>query len=127
VVGNGWYGIPVFLLQAEIIYTDNSTQQFSTGQSSSTAPISWRVTSGPILSNSIYGGETFDARLEKPGWDLPGKPTYTISDRTEEWVTPKIVSSPGGTLVSELQEPNQGCGKLQTTLQNISRTWHLYF
>jgi alpha-L-rhamnosidase len=105
VVGNGWHGSPIFLLQAEITYADNSAQQFSTGGNSSTAPISWNVTSGPILSNSIYGGETYDARLEKPGWDSPGKPTYTISNRTEGWVTPKIVSSPGGTLVSQLQDP----------------------
>ncbi len=32
----------------------------------------WKTSTGPILFDSIYGGETYDARLEKPGWDKPG-------------------------------------------------------
>ena len=27
---------------------------------------------GPIVSDSVYDGETYDARLETPGWDMPG-------------------------------------------------------
>jgi alpha-L-rhamnosidase len=33
---------------------------------------SWRTTTGPILSSDNYDGETYDARLELPGWDRPG-------------------------------------------------------
>ncbi len=32
----------------------------------------WRVTSGPIVFSSVYGGEDYDARLEPRGWDQPG-------------------------------------------------------
>ncbi len=27
---------------------------------------------GPIVWNDIYDGETYDARLERSGWDSPG-------------------------------------------------------
>lgn len=30
----------------------------------------WKGISGPIVSDSIYNGETYDARLEQPGWTL---------------------------------------------------------
>ena len=32
----------------------------------------WRYDRSPITFNTIYGGEDYDARLEQPGWDLPG-------------------------------------------------------
>lgn len=33
---------------------------------------SWRATTGPILASDLYNGETYDARLEKPGWASAG-------------------------------------------------------
>ncbi|MFC3802389.1 family 78 glycoside hydrolase catalytic domain [Cohnella sp. GCM10012308] len=35
---------------------------------------SWLTKPSPLLANDIYDGETFDARLAQPGWDLPGFP-----------------------------------------------------
>ena len=32
----------------------------------------WRAATGPILASDLYDGETYDARLELPGWDAPG-------------------------------------------------------
>ncbi len=32
----------------------------------------WKASTGPILMSEIYHGETYDARLEKPGWSSPG-------------------------------------------------------
>ena len=32
----------------------------------------WRTTTGPVLASDNYNGETYDARLELPGWDEPG-------------------------------------------------------
>ena len=32
----------------------------------------WRASSGPVTYNDYYHGERYDARLEQPGWDLPG-------------------------------------------------------
>jgi alpha-L-rhamnosidase len=33
---------------------------------------SWKQTNGPIVLDDIYIGETYDSRLQTPGWDQPG-------------------------------------------------------
>jgi len=32
----------------------------------------WKVSEGPVLMAELYHGESYDARLEEPGWDAPG-------------------------------------------------------
>jgi alpha-L-rhamnosidase len=32
----------------------------------------WKASTGPILMSEIYSGETYDARLEQPGWSATG-------------------------------------------------------
>jgi alpha-L-rhamnosidase len=56
VVGHGWYGIPKLLLQMEIAYADGSSQVVYTAPRPEQ---SWQVTSGPIVLDSIYDGETY--------------------------------------------------------------------
>ena len=46
---------------------------------------SWRVTTGPILEAEHYHGETYDTRLEMPGWDAPG---FDDSSWSPAWVGP---------------------------------------
>ena len=83
-LGNGWYnplplrmwgrinirdhlagGRPQLVAQQNIEYEDGSVETVATDGS-------WRVTPGPILRNSVYLGEEYDARRELPGWDRPG-------------------------------------------------------
>jgi len=78
-VGEGWYAgrlmlvgpfpygtQPSMLLQLEIERADGTRQIVATDNS-------WRTTTdGPIRSSGIYDGEMYDARLEMPGWDMPG-------------------------------------------------------
>lgn len=105
IAGNGWYGMPKVLLQVEVVYADGATATFKTGGLSGDSPrLRWRVTSGPILANSVYDGETYDARLEKHGWDLPGGGSGK-TDRTEAWENLLPVEPPGGKLVSQMVEP----------------------
>jgi alpha-L-rhamnosidase len=59
----------------------------------------WRVTTGPITRNGIYDGETYDARLETPGWDAPGRP----DDKFFPFAM--LVEPPGGRLVAQSLEP----------------------
>jgi alpha-L-rhamnosidase len=85
-LGNGWYnplplkmwgrrnirdaltvGQPQCMLQLSIEYTDGRKEQIVTDDQ-------WKVASGPIIRNSIYIGEVYDARKEINGWNLPGKP-----------------------------------------------------
>lgn len=58
-------GPPRLICQLEIEYADGSSERVVSDDS-------WRVARGPIRRNSVYLGEAYDARLEMPGWDLPG-------------------------------------------------------
>ncbi len=63
---NNYYGDQLaLLLQLNIEYTDGTSELVTTDPS-------WKATTGPILSSEIYHGETYDARLEMPGWNLFG-------------------------------------------------------
>ena len=85
------------LVQLEITFTDGTTQRVVTDES-------WRASTGPILASDIYMGETYDARLEKPGWSAPG---YDASgwrgvralDRSK-----KILVAPEGPPVRRIEE-----------------------
>jgi len=46
-------------------YMDGTVEQIGTDNS-------WKAAAGPILKSDIYNGETYDARLEMPGWSSPG-------------------------------------------------------
>ena len=78
ILGDGWYcgylsgrvrntygDHPELLFQLEIRYKDGSSEQILSGKE-------WKWSTGPILASDIYDGEQYDARLEMPGWDLPG-------------------------------------------------------
>ena len=58
----------------------------------------WQVGRGPIIHNSLQEGETYDARLEVPGWDAPG---FDAS----RWSAACQVEPPGGALFSQLMPP----------------------
>jgi hypothetical protein len=34
--------------------------------------LAWTTAAGPVVADSVYDGETYDARLEQSGWDSPG-------------------------------------------------------
>jgi alpha-L-rhamnosidase len=59
----------------------------------------WLVGTGPILDNNIYGGETYDARLEIPGWDSPA------ALDAPSWGGAVVTDAPSGRLVSQRIEP----------------------
>ena len=56
-----WADRPAAFLQLELDYGDR-TEVIGTDTT-------WRATTGAVLANSLYDGETFDARLEPAGWD----------------------------------------------------------
>ena len=61
------YGPPPvrLLLELHLTYADGREEVI---RSDST----WRTAPSPVLISEIYDGETYDARLEQPGWDRPG-------------------------------------------------------
>ncbi|MGN8070845.1 family 78 glycoside hydrolase catalytic domain [Mucilaginibacter sp. 22184] len=63
----GFWGKKLGLLcQLQITYADGTVQNINTDGS-------WKGTKeGPIRSDGIYDGETYDARMEKSGWTAKG-------------------------------------------------------
>ena len=107
VLGNGWYNmhtravwdfdqapwreIPTMLCQLEVDFADGSSQMIASDST-------WKVSTGPILFESIRSGETYDARLEKYGWDT------AYYDDTE-WTTARVVPGPEGKRLAQAIPP----------------------
>ena len=86
------FGFPKLLLHLRVEHTDGSISEI-------VSDASWKLTcDGPILSDSEYDGETYDARNELTGWSRPG-----FDD--SRWQSAQILRAPGGTLCAEMQEP----------------------
>ena len=82
-----WWGEPKLKLELDITYSDGTSQRILSDGS-------WQVTGGPTRSETLWFGETYDARLEQPGWNQPGfAPTG--------WTPAVTVDAPGGTLRSQ--------------------------
>lgn len=80
-LGNGWYNHqstavwyfdrapwrnrPAFCMDVRVTYEDGSTETITTDHS-------WKTSPSPLIFNSIYTAEHYDARLEQPGWNKTG-------------------------------------------------------
>lgn len=62
VEGRMWYDVPKMIFQLHIEYKDGTTETIVSDQT-------WKVTTGPILHDAIFTGETYDARLELVNWN----------------------------------------------------------
>lgn len=97
--GSTWYGLrfsflspPTRLLaQLRIDYTDGTHEIVATDEN-------WTTAQAPILASEIYAGETYDARLEQPGWD---QPAFNHSG----WTSAKIAAAPPAILSAEVTTP----------------------
>ena len=58
----------------------------------------WKSATGPVLASDIYNGETYDARLERPGWSAPG-----YDDKG--WASVKVVEPPARALIAPAGPP----------------------
>ncbi|MEV5427936.1 family 78 glycoside hydrolase catalytic domain [Streptomyces sp. NPDC052701] len=86
-----WHGEPRLLAQLEIDHPDGSrTTVVSDGD--------WRLAEGPTLTNSLYAGETYDARLAPGGWTAPG-----FDDGG--WRAAGVQRAPAGTLRAQPHDP----------------------
>lgn len=66
ILGQNMYGKQLRLLaQMEIEYEDGRRETVASDSS-------WKAAFGPILLSDMQAGETYDARLQMPGWDRPG-------------------------------------------------------
>lgn len=115
-LGPGWYkGTLSFLrihhfygpytalsLRLDVVYTDGTKESFYSDDS-------WKGSDSPVVLSELYDGESYDARLEQPGWDAPDfnddgwrcarfvestatsiEPQYGSAVKKNEQVSPKL-------------------------------------
>ena len=87
-LGNGWYKSRALLFQLNVELEDGSV-------ASLVSDTSWKAADGPITTDIIYDGETYDARLETTGWERPG-----FDD--SGWPAAEAVKGPAGVLSAQL-------------------------
>jgi alpha-L-rhamnosidase len=109
-VGNGWYnplpllmwgarnirealptGRPRFICQLFLEFEDGSTENIISDDT-------WKFREGPVLRNSIFLGEIYDARKEIEGWNEPG-----LDEK--DWKIAELAPQISGTLKSQPQPP----------------------
>lgn len=107
ILGNGWYNHqscsewdfhkavwrnrPSFCMEMHVVYTDGDTETVCSDNT-------WKTTLGPIIFNSIYTGEHYDARKELSGWD-----TNKYDDK--EWKFSTITNAPSKRITAQALNP----------------------
>ncbi len=106
-LGNGWYNHqstavwffheapwrarPKFCMDLRITYEDGTVETISTDRD-------WKTSLSPVVFNSIYTAEHYDARLEQPGWNNAG-----FDD--SGWKNSINTAAPSQNIVSQLMHP----------------------
>ena len=86
-----WFGHKKAIAQIRLTFKDGTSQVITTDSD-------WRWSHGPITYNCVYDGETYDARLEQEGWNMPG-----FNDSS--WQKVSVFSKPSVRLVSHEMPP----------------------
>jgi hypothetical protein len=102
--GFRWLGPKQAIVLIDVTYTDGSHHTITTDPS-------WKWSTGAIVGNDIYNGETYDARLAQQGWDRPG-----FDD--SQWQPTKAVAAPSTDLAPNTMPPI----RLAETLRPIALT-----
>jgi hypothetical protein len=98
-LGNGWYankgmrnfGPLKLIAQLHIVFTDGRIENIVTDTT-------WKANISPFTLAMSNGTESYDARLEEPGWDEP-------SGNDVNWAHSVLVASPVGKLFAQSEPP----------------------
>jgi alpha-L-rhamnosidase len=94
-VGLGWQGVYgdalAFIAKLHVIYADGSEEAFVSDGS-------WQASEGPFVKADLQDGESYDARLEQPGWDRTDFDTST-------WSPVEVLADDISELVPQPDEP----------------------
>lgn len=106
-LGNGWYNHqstavwlfdktiwrnrPRCLINIKITYSDNTSETITTDET-------WKTADSPVIFNSIYTGEHYDARKEITNWN---KPDFNDNN----WKKAVVATAPSSKLVSQQMHP----------------------
>ncbi len=99
--GNLDYGKPTGKMVVKVFYDDGSIEEIYSDKE-------WKVSTGPIVFDNVYAGETYDARYELSGWNTNG---YDDS----QWKTPSIEKPDVGALRAQNLPPIRKIKELEPT------------
>lgn len=128
-LGNGWYNHqstavwnfhkapwrarPTFCLDLRITYDDGSVETITSGKA-------WKTALSPVVFNSIYTAEHYDARLEQPGWN-------TINFDDSAWKESIYRATPSTNIVAQVLYPIRNVEAIPAkSLTKINDTTFLY-
>jgi alpha-L-rhamnosidase len=128
-LGNGWYNHqstavwdfhkanwrarPTFCLDLRITYEDGSVETISSGKE-------WKTALSPVIFNSIYTAEHYDARLEQPGWN-----TTDFDD--SKWKNVYFRSAPSSNIVAQAMHPIRNVEKISAkSIRKFNDTTYLF-
>ncbi len=116
-LGNGWYNHqstavwdfhkahwrarPRVCVNLRIEYNDNTVETVVTDAT-------WKTSLSPLIFNSIYTAEHYDARKEQPGWDSP-----EFDDAN--WKAAVVVNSPTASIQSQVMQPIRRVARITPT------------
>lgn len=131
ILGNGWYNHqslavwnferapwrdrPAFCMDLRITYADGSTETITTDKS-------WKTSLSPVVYNSIYTGQHYDARKEQPGWN-------TIHFDDSKWERVINRKAPSNNIVAQVLQPIRYVETLSpvTIAQKNDTSWLVNF
>lgn len=128
-LGNGWYNHqstavwyfdrapwrnrPTFCFDLRITYEDGTAETIKSGKD-------WKTALSPIVFNSIYTAEHYDARMEKTGWN-------TVNFDDKDWRAVIYRSAPSRNIVAQALHPIRNVEEISTkTVKKINDTTHLF-
>ena len=128
-LGNGWYNHqstavwdfhkapwrarPVFCLDLRITYEDGTIETISSGND-------WKTDLSPVIFNSIYTAEHYDARLEQPGWN-----TTKFDD--SQWKNATLRAAPSQNIVAQALHPIRNVEEIMPkSVRKINDTTYVF-
>ncbi|OUJ74188.1 alpha-L-rhamnosidase [Hymenobacter crusticola] len=128
-LGNGWYNHqstavwyfheapwrnrPTFCLDLRVTYTDGSVETITSGSD-------WKTSLGPIVFNSIYTAEHYDARLEQPGWS-------TAAFNDAQWKPVMNRAAPSQNIVAQAVHPIRNVETIPAkTIKKLNDTTYVF-
>ena len=128
-LGNGWYNHqsiaiwffdrapwrnrPAFCMDVRIVYEDGTVETVTSG-------IDWKTTLSPVIFNSIYTAEHYDARLEQEGWN-------TIGFDDSGWEQAINRSAPSPQIVSQQLHPIRHVEEIPAaSIRKLNETLYIF-
>jgi len=109
ILGNGFYNAPItwtasygsprFIGQIHITYTDGTEEVIVSDES-------WTASKSAIVSDLVYDGEHYDARLEQDGWN-----TAAFDD--SGWEQVALRTPPEGKMIAHTSQPDRVMERLE--------------